>query len=254
MNTLDLKKTIKITALNDFLFCFGTYVHIFAICLVLIYCGFWDRHVTIVNEHSANQVQPNPRQLQFDDFVIKLLVKTQFRVKELEEENKSISTSLLNVLKTDAMVSYTLLEPQSSPDYPLLGELISITCNIVRDENDTRPVHADIFMPAKSRNAALKIQYACRETIEQVYRNASQLGPIPSELVDAFTVELNDNEITIHIALPDEMAKYLFAQFFSALQGNDSSSEQQILRNEPKRPLIDDIPDPTPTLELPPTD
>ena len=254
MNTSELKKTIKLTILKVFLFCFGTYVHIFIIYLVLFYCGFLDYNVTIVNEHPTSQVQANPRQLQFDDFVIKLLVKTQFRVKELEEENKSISTSLLNVLKTDAMVSYTLFEPQSSPDYPLLGELTSITCNIVRDKNDTRPVHADIFMSAKSHDAALKIQCTCQATIEQVYRDASQLGPIPSELVDAFTVELNDNEITIHIALPDEMAKYLFAQFFSALQGNDSSSEQQILRNEPERPLIDDIPDPTPILELPPTD
>ena len=244
----------------------------FTVCFFFHEMGLLDERTIDIEEQAPPRFQNQrlAKLSQFDDWVLGLLVETQFRVKELEEENKSISAklekqnkstnanleeqnksiglSLLNVLQTNAMVSYTLLEP-SSPEYPLVNELSSITCHIVRDENDTRPVHADIFMSAKSRDAALKIQYACQETIEQVYRDASQLGPIPYELVDAFTVELNDNEITIHIALPDKMAKYLFIQYFYALQRNESSAEQQTSGSKPEQTLINDIPLITPTLE-----
>ena len=73
-------------------------------------------------------------------------------------------------------------------------------------------------MPAKSAEAALKIQTACRDSIEQVYREAAKLGRIPDELVNAFTVTRKEAEVAIHIALPDDMAKYLFTQFATALQ------------------------------------
>ena len=73
-------------------------------------------------------------------------------------------------------------------------------------------------MPAKSSEAALKIQTACRDKITRVYQDAAKLGRIPSELVNAFTVERKGNEVAIHIALPDDMAKFLFTQFATALQ------------------------------------
>ena len=73
-------------------------------------------------------------------------------------------------------------------------------------------------MPAKTAEAALKIQRSCQDTITQVYSEAAKLGKIPPELVNAFTVTRNENEVAIRIALPDDMAKYLFTQFAAALQ------------------------------------
>ena len=83
---------------------------------------------------------------------------------------------------------------------------------------DKRPVHADIVMPAKSTEAAQIIQKSCQDSIEKVYSEAAKLGKIPEELVNAFTVTRNNADVSIHIALPDDMAKYLFTQFAVALQ------------------------------------
>jgi len=128
------------------------------------------------------------------------------------------AAELLKTLPDDAAMAYVWPEPGPTPEYPLLGELKSISFHIVRDAADKRPVHAEIVMPAKSPEAALKIQMACRDKITSVYQDAAKLGKIPSELVSAFTVERKGNEVAIHIALPDDMAKYLFTQFATALQ------------------------------------
>ena len=128
------------------------------------------------------------------------------------------AAALLKSLPDDVVMAYVWPEPGATPEYPLLGELESISFRIVRDEKDDRPVHAEIVMPAKSADAALKIQNACRDTIAQVYDEAAKLGKIPTELVNAFTVTRKDAEVAIRIALPDDMAKYLFTQFAAALQ------------------------------------
>lgn len=128
------------------------------------------------------------------------------------------AASLVKALPDDAAMAYVWPEPGATAEYPLMGELNSISFHVVRDEKDSRPVHAEIVMPAKSAEAALKIQTACRDSIERVYQEAAKLGKIPPELVNAFTVTRKEAEVSIHIALPDDMAKYLFTQFATALQ------------------------------------
>ena len=75
-------------------------------------------------------------------------------------------------------------------------------------------------MPAKTPEAALKIQNACQSTIDEVYAEAAKLGKIPSELVGAFTVVRKEAVVTIRIALPPDMAKYFFTTFAEALRGS----------------------------------
>ena len=136
------------------------------------------------------------------------------------QENAQVvsAAKLLKALPDDVAMAYVWPEPGATPEYPLLGELKSISFHIVRDEADKRPVHAEIVMPAKTPEAALKIQRSCQDTFDQVYGEAAKLGKIPPELVNAFTVTRKDAEVAIHIALPDDMAKYLFTQFATALQ------------------------------------
>ena len=128
------------------------------------------------------------------------------------------AVTLLKTVPDDAVMAYVWPEPGATAEYPLMGELNSISFHIIRDEKDSRPVHAEIVMPAKSADAALKIQTACRGKISQVYQEAAKLGKIPNELVNAFTVTRKEAEVSIRIALPDDMAKYLFTQFATALQ------------------------------------
>ena len=138
---------------------------------------------------------------------------------ENKEKASAVSAaSLLKALPDDVAMAYVWPEPGATPEYPLLGELESISFHVVRDAQDKRPVHAEIVMPAKTPEAALKIQRSCQDTITQVYSEAAKLGKIPPELVNAFTVTRKDAEVAIHIALPDDMAKYLFTQFATALQ------------------------------------
>ena len=136
-----------------------------------------------------------------------------------EKASPVSASSLLKSLPDGVAMAYVWPEPGATPEYPILGELESISFHVVRDAQDKRPVHAEIVMPAKTADAALKIQRSCQDTITQVYSEAAKLGKIPAELVNAFTVTRNDAEVAIRIALPDDMAKYLFTQFASSLQG-----------------------------------
>ena len=128
------------------------------------------------------------------------------------------AASLLKSLPDDVAMAYVWPAPGATPEYPLMGELKSISFHVVRDAQDKRPVHAEIVMPAKTADAALKIQRSCQDTITQVYGEAAKLGKIPPELVNAFTVARDDDKVTIRIALPDDMAKYFFTTFAAALQ------------------------------------
>jgi len=128
------------------------------------------------------------------------------------------AASLLKALPDDVAMAYVWPAPGATPEYPLMGELKSISFHIVRDEKDKRPVRAELIMPAKTADSALKIRKSCQETIDQVYAEAAKLGEIPSELVNAFTVAQDDDRVTIRIALPDDMAKYFFTTFATALQ------------------------------------
>ena len=127
------------------------------------------------------------------------------------------SAALLKAVPDDAVMAYVWPEPGAMPEYPLLGDVGSISFFVVRKEEDKRPVHATIAMPAKSSETAEKIRKVCQDRITQVYMDAAQLGEIPPELVNAFVVSRNDNEIGIHITLPDDMAKYFFTLFATTL-------------------------------------
>ncbi|MBR2964316.1 MAG: hypothetical protein IKC53_08935, partial [Lentisphaeria bacterium] len=70
------------------------------------------------------------------------------------------AASLLKALPDDVAMAYVWPEPGATPEYPLMGELKSISFHIVRDAKDKRPVHAELVMPAKTADAALKIQRA----------------------------------------------------------------------------------------------
>lgn len=142
-------------------------------------------------------------------------------VKKPENKEKTTSVSaasLLKALPDDVAMAYVWPEPGATPEYPLMGELKSISFHIVRDAKDKRPVHAELVMPAKTADAAQKIRKACQDTFDQVYAEAAKLGKIPPELVNAFTVARTENEVTIRIALPDDMAKYFFTTFAASLQ------------------------------------
>jgi len=128
------------------------------------------------------------------------------------------AASLLKALPDDAVLALVWPEPGATAEYPLLGELKSLSFHIVRDASDKRPVHAEIVMPAKTSEAALKLKKACQDKFDEVYQEAAKQGRIPDELVNAFTVVRKDDEVTIHILLPDDMAKYMFSQFATALQ------------------------------------
>ena len=139
---------------------------------------------------------------------------------ENKEKKPAVSaSSLLKALPDGVAMAYVWPEPGALPETPLMGELESLSFHIVRDAQDKRPVHAEIVMPAKTAEAALKIQRSCQDTITQVYDEAAKLGKIPPELANAFTVTRKENEVSIHIALPDDMAKYFFTTFAEALQG-----------------------------------
>ena len=129
-----------------------------------------------------------------------------------------LAAPLLKALPDDIDMAFVWPEPGAMPETPLMGELNSISFYIVRDAKDKRPVHAEIIMPAKSGEAALKIQRSCQDMITQVYSEAVKLDKIPSELANAFTVTRKDAEVIIHIALPDDMAKQFFTTFATALQ------------------------------------
>ena len=141
------------------------------------------------------------------------------QITDLEERNKSPVIALLNILSTNALVTYELPEG----NYPPLGWLNKISCQIVRDAKDSRPIHAEIKMLADSPKTALEIQNKCLDEINRVYHDASKIGNIPPELINAFIVSRRDMEATIHFFLPDEMAKYLFSQFYSTHQEKKDS-------------------------------
>jgi len=128
------------------------------------------------------------------------------------------AAELLKAIPDGVAMAYVWPDPGATPENPLMGELKSISFHVLRDGQDKRPVHAEIVMPAKTADAALNIQKACQDTIARVYEEAAKLGTIPSELVNAFTVTKKENEVAIHIFLPDDMAKYLFTQFSATLQ------------------------------------
>jgi len=128
------------------------------------------------------------------------------------------AAALLKAAPDDAVMAYVWPEPGATAEYPLLGELKSITFFVTRDAKEKRPVRAQIVMPAKTPEAALKLKKACQDKFDEVYENAAKLGKIPDELVNAFTVVRQDDEVTIHINLPDDMAEYMFTQFAAALQ------------------------------------
>lgn len=128
------------------------------------------------------------------------------------------AASLLKALPDDSLLALVWPEPGATAEYPLLGELKGLSFHIVRNASDKRPIHAEIAMPAKTDEAALKLKKACQDKFDEVYRNAEKEGTVPDELVNAFTVVREDAKVTVHILLPDDMAKYMFSQFATALQ------------------------------------
>ena len=134
------------------------------------------------------------------------------------------ASELLKAVPSDAAIAYLWPEPGATPEYPLMGELRSISFHVAgqtasAEGKASAPVLAEIAMPAKTPDSALKIQNACQSTIDEVYAEAAKLGKIPQELVGAFTVTRKDAVVTIRISLPADMAKYFFTTFAQALQG-----------------------------------
>ena len=133
------------------------------------------------------------------------------------------AAELLKDIPSQAAIAYIWPEPGATAEYPLMGELSSITFHVTGADAPSpsvRSVRAEIAMPAKTPEAALKIQNACQSTIDEVYAEASKLGKIPAELVGAFTVVRKEAVVTIRIALPPDMAKYFFTTFAEALRGS----------------------------------
>ena len=139
-----------------------------------------------------------------------------------ENDTAKTAAELLKDIPSQAAIAYIWPEPGATAEYPLMGELSSITFHVTGADAPSpsvRSVRAEIAMPAKTPEAALKIQNACQSTIDEVYAEASKLGKIPAELVGAFTVARKEAVVTIRIALPPDMAKYFFTTFAEALRG-----------------------------------
>ena len=133
------------------------------------------------------------------------------------------AAELLKDVPQQAAIAYIWPEPGPTAEYPMMGELRSITFHVtgtVASASVARSVRAEIVMPAKTPESALKIQNSCQSTIDEVYAEASKLGKIPPELVGAFTVARKESVVTIRIALPPDMAKYFFTTFAEALRGS----------------------------------
>ena len=133
------------------------------------------------------------------------------------------AAELLKDIPSQSAIAYIWPEPGATPEYPLMGELQSVTFHVTganAPSPSVRTVRAEIAMPAKTPEAALKIQNACQSTIDEVYAEAAKLGKIPTELVGAFTVARKESVVTIRIALPPDMAKYFFTTFAEALRGS----------------------------------
>ena len=132
------------------------------------------------------------------------------------------AAELLKDIPAQAAIAYIWPEPGTTAEYPMMGELESVTFHVTGADTPSpsvRSVRAEIAMPAKTPEAALKIQNACQSTIDEVYAEAAKLGKIPTELVGAFTVARKEAVVTIRIALPPDMAKYFFTTFAEALRG-----------------------------------
>ncbi len=146
--------------------------------------------------------------------------------KQSETGTAKTAAELLKDVPAQAAIACIWPEPGATPEYPLMGELKSITFHVTESvasgsaANGTRTVRAEIAMPAKTPEAALKIQNSCQSTIDGVYAEAAKLGKIPAELVNAFTVARKEAVVTIRIALPPDMAKYFFTTFAEALRGS----------------------------------
>lgn len=133
------------------------------------------------------------------------------------------TAELLKDIPAQAAIAYIWPEPGATPEYPMMGELKSVTFHVTGSDAPSpsaRSVRAEIVMPAKTPEAALKIQNSCQSTIDEVYAEAAKLGKIPAELVGAFTVVRKEAVVTIRIALPPDMAKYFFTTFAEALRGS----------------------------------
>ena len=143
-----------------------------------------------------------------------------FRSGETKPDTAKTAAALLKDVPADAVVAYVWPDPGATAEYPMMGELKSISFHVAGHaaSEASGPVRAEIAMPAKSPESALKIQTACQSTIDEVYAEAAKLGKIPRELVGAFTVARKDAVVTIRIALPDDMAKYFFTTFAEALR------------------------------------
>ena len=142
---------------------------------------------------------------------------------EKKPDTAKTAAALLKDIPSQAAIAYIWPEPGATPEYPLMGELSSITFHVSGADAPSpsvRSVRAEVAMPAKTPEAALKIQNACQSTIDEVYAEASKLGKIPAELVGAFTVARKEAVVTIRIALPPDMAKYFFTTFAEALRGS----------------------------------
>ena len=142
---------------------------------------------------------------------------------EKKTETAKTAAELLKDIPSQAAIAYIWPEPGATPEYPLMGELSSITFHVSGADAPSpsvRSVRAEIAMPAKTPEAALKIQNSCQSTIDEVYAEAAKLGKIPAELVGAFTVARKEAVVTIRIALPPDMAKYFFTTFAEALRGS----------------------------------
>ena len=131
------------------------------------------------------------------------------------------AAELLKDIPSQAAIAYIWPEPGATAEYPLMGELDSVTFHVTGADAPSpsvRTVRAEIVMPAKTPEAALKIQNACQSKFDEVYAEAAKLGKIPTELVGAFTVARKEAVVTIRIALPPDMAKYFFTTFAEALR------------------------------------
>ncbi len=125
---------------------------------------------------------------------------------------------LLKLVPDDAVFAVLWPEPVAITEYPMMGDLKSVTLFVRYLKNEKRPFYAELILPARSEEKSNKITIACKNFFQDIYKQASLIDKIPQTMVNAFTVTSNSDTTKIHIALTEEDSKVFVSLFLSSFK------------------------------------
>lgn len=200
----------------------------------------WEEHVMEEMNPTIITKEKSDKEVKHEQEKEKIVKKTYFTIKNAEGETFVITFPLEHYILVRTLIPHNAIEPLSAkpllkdtpddvvlallwPDpgvsaqYPLMGELKSVSVYIRYLKGEPRPVFAEVNMPAKSEESAIKITCACKEFFDEIYKKASKVGEIPKDMVNAFVVSSSGTTTKIHSSLTDDNAKLFLTLFLTAL-------------------------------------